>query len=158
VKRIRQTEADVSVLYLVSRFTRYASKQARRESNPQPSVLETDALPVELLACYLRLPGTPSPVSANNQLFASYLVGSMLALLLTKLLELQFRRTFCYIDGCAIVSVTALATLKPDILPFTFLFSHKVRPSQAGLLAQEAFDYCSGARLDTLSRCERLCS
>src|SRR5690606_27692576 len=25
--------------------------QARRDSNPQPSVLETDALPVELLAC-----------------------------------------------------------------------------------------------------------
>src|SRR6267154_4640995 len=25
--------------------------QAKRESNPQPSVLETDALPVELLAC-----------------------------------------------------------------------------------------------------------
>src|SRR6266540_6552300 len=28
--------------------------QAKRESNPQPSVLETDALPVELLACLNR--------------------------------------------------------------------------------------------------------
>src|SRR5262245_37429107 len=28
--------------------------QARRDSNPQPSVLETDALPVELLACNAR--------------------------------------------------------------------------------------------------------
>src|SRR6267143_2669779 len=32
--------------------------QAKRESNPQPSVLETDALPVELLACV--------PPSLNN--------------------------------------------------------------------------------------------
>src|SRR5690606_20190351 len=28
--------------------------QARRDSNPQPSVLETDALPIELLACARR--------------------------------------------------------------------------------------------------------
>jgi hypothetical protein len=27
--------------------------QARRESNPQPAVLETAALPIELLACNL---------------------------------------------------------------------------------------------------------
>jgi hypothetical protein len=28
--------------------------QGRQESNPQPSVLETDALPIELLPCALR--------------------------------------------------------------------------------------------------------
>jgi hypothetical protein len=33
--------------------------QARRASNPQPSVLETDALPIELLAYnLLHVPGT----------------------------------------------------------------------------------------------------
>ena len=37
--------------------------QARRESNPQPPVLETGALPIELLACTMRArgdrPGSP---------------------------------------------------------------------------------------------------
>src|SRR5262249_4606996 len=47
----------------------FVSWQAKRESNPQPSVLETDALPVELLACVLNpafthsitLATTPAP-------------------------------------------------------------------------------------------------
>src|SRR5579864_8086554 len=38
--------------------------QARRESNPQPSVLETDALPIELLA-FTSLAGTPAPRQAR---------------------------------------------------------------------------------------------
>jgi hypothetical protein len=36
--------------------------QARRASNPQPSVLETDALPIELLACILRKQGQKSGI------------------------------------------------------------------------------------------------
>jgi hypothetical protein len=36
----------LNLLYQTSRLW-----QARRESNPQPAVLETAALPIELLAC-----------------------------------------------------------------------------------------------------------
>ena len=53
----------------------------------------------------------------------------MFALIPAELLELQFRRTLCHTDIRAIVSTTALATLKPDILPFALLFSHKIRPN-----------------------------
>src|SRR6266581_6603801 len=47
-------------LYSAGLASRFSSVpwQAKRESNPQPSVLETDALPVELLACV--------PPSLNN--------------------------------------------------------------------------------------------
>ena len=41
--------------------------QARRESNPQPPVLETGALPVELLACIL----TPEVFLLNAAYFVS---------------------------------------------------------------------------------------
>ncbi len=36
--------------HLTTLFTEILVWQARRASNPQPSVLETDALPIELLA------------------------------------------------------------------------------------------------------------
>lgn len=61
-------------------------------------------------------------------------MGSVLTLFLAKLLEIQFRRTFCYTNACTIVSTATLATLKPDKLPFTLFFSHKIRPHQAGSL------------------------
>jgi len=104
----------------------------------------------------LRFFSDPGPLFHHNRLLASYLMRRMLTLVLTELLELQFRRTFGYVNTGAIIPVTALATLQPDILPFTLFFSHKVRPNQAGLLTQEASDYGIGARLDTLSRCEHL--
>src|SRR5579871_6762862 len=42
-----------SIAAYIPRRRRRRSWQARRESNPQPAVLETAALPIELLACDL---------------------------------------------------------------------------------------------------------
>ena len=58
----------------------------------------------------------------------------MLACIFTEFFELYLRRSFRYTDARAIVSADALATFKPDIFPFTLLFSHKIRPNQAGLI------------------------
>jgi hypothetical protein len=58
----------------------------------------------------------------------------MLAFIFTEFFELYFRRSFRYTDTRAIVSAAALAAFEPDIFPFTFLFSHKIRPNQAGLI------------------------
>jgi len=73
----------------------------------------------------------------------------MLAFSFAEFFEFYFGRTFCYANACAIVSVAALATFKPDILPFTLFFSHKIRPNQVGLIAQELSGYHSTTRLDT---------
>src|SRR5688500_20232314 len=56
------TPEGAAVVCLASSFMFYRW-QARRESNPQPAVLETAALPIELLACgYLRIfATTPAP-------------------------------------------------------------------------------------------------
>ena len=42
--------------------------QAKRVSNPQPSVLETDTLPIELLACRLQLKKLRWVVSVASRL------------------------------------------------------------------------------------------
>jgi len=73
----------------------------------------------------------------------------MLTFIFAEFFEFYFRRTFCHTNTCAIVSITALTTFKPDILPFAFLFSHKIRPNQAGLITYELSDYHSDTRLDT---------
>ena len=46
----RRKVLDLSI-QLIDLVCESCSWQARRDSNPQPSVLETDALPFELLAC-----------------------------------------------------------------------------------------------------------
>lgn len=61
----------------------------------------------------------------------SDLVSRMFALVLTELHELPFRRAFSHTDIRAIVPITALFALKPDIFPFAFLFSHKNSPNRA---------------------------
>jgi len=58
----------------------------------------------------------------------------MLTFIFAEFFEFYFGRTFRYTNTRAIVSVAALATFKPDILPFTLFFSHKIRPDQAGLI------------------------
>jgi hypothetical protein len=58
----------------------------------------------------------------------------MLTFIFTEFFELYLRRTFRYTNARAIVSVAALTTFKPDILPFALLFCHKIRPNQAGLI------------------------
>jgi hypothetical protein len=58
----------------------------------------------------------------------------MLTFIFAEFFEFYFGRTFRYTNTCAIVSVAAFATFKPDILPFTLFFSHKIRPNQAGLI------------------------
>ena len=58
----------------------------------------------------------------------------MLTFIFTEFFELYFRRSFRYTNARAVVSVAALATFKPDILPFALLFSHKVHPQQTGTL------------------------
>jgi len=61
----------------------------------------------------------------------------MLTFILAEFFEFYLGRTFRNTDTCAIVSVAALATFKPDILSFTLFFSHMIRPSQAGPITQE---------------------
>ena len=56
----------------------------------------------------------------------------MLAFIFTEFFELYFRRSFRYTDTRAIVSIAALAAFKPDIFPFTLLFSHKIVPTKQG--------------------------
>ena len=68
------------------------------------------------------------------RLLTSYLVSSMLTFSFAEFIQFYFRRTFRYTNACAIVSVAALGTFKPDIFPFTLFFSHKIRPNQAGLI------------------------
>jgi len=65
----------------------------------------------------------------------------MLAFIFTEFFELYFRRSFRDTNVRAIVSVAALATFKPDILPFALFFRHKIRPNQAGLITYELFGY-----------------
>ena len=65
-------------------------------------------------------------------------MNSTFSLFLAKLLELQFRSTFGHTYACTIIPVAALCALKPDILSFTFLFSHKIRPHQAGSILSES--------------------
>ena len=57
----------------------------------------------------------------------------MLTFIFAEFFELYLRRSFRYTNARAIVSAAALTTFKPDIFPFTLLFSHKIRPNQAGL-------------------------
>jgi len=64
-------------------------------------------------------------------------MNRMLSLVPAEFLERQFRRTFSDTHTRAIVPAAAPATLQPDIFPFAFLFSHKIRPNQAGLLAPQ---------------------
>ncbi len=71
----------------------------------------------------------------------------MLTFIFTEFFEFYLRRTFCYTNTCAIVSVAALATFKPDILPFTLFFSHKIRSNQAGLITNKLSGYHSDSRL-----------
>ena len=89
--------------------------------------IELLAYSTACLLDYLRLSGTPIFALLHNRLLASYLVSSMFALILAELLEFQFRRTLCHTDIRAIISAATLPTLKPDIFPFAFLFSHKTR-------------------------------
>jgi len=58
----------------------------------------------------------------------------MLTFIFTEFFELYLWRSFRYTNARAIVSVAALAAFKPDIFPFTLLFSHKIHPNQAGLI------------------------
>jgi hypothetical protein len=51
-------------------------------------------------------------------------MDSALALLPAKLFEFQLGYTLSSAGACAVVSLAALTALKPNILPFTFLFSH----------------------------------
>ncbi len=83
----------------------------------------------------------PKYVLIGIRLLASYLVNSMLTFIFTEFFEFYFGRTFCNTDTCPIVPVAALLTLQPDILSFALLFSHKIRPNQAGLITQELSGY-----------------
>jgi hypothetical protein len=96
---------------------------------------------------------TPIPAIFSSQLLAPYLVNCMLTFVLAVFFKLYFRRTFGHTNTCAIVPVAALAAFKPDILPFALLFSHKIRPDQAGLITRELqvhidiLAWCASGRL-----------
>lgn len=57
-------------------------------------------------------------------LLSSYLVNRTLPFVFAELVQLQFRRTFCYADTRSVVSLPAFPALKPDILSFALL-SHR---------------------------------
>ena len=77
------------------------------------------------------IPATTIRTRAYSPSLASDLVSGMLSLIFTELLEFELRRTFSHTDIRAIVPITALFALKPDIFPFTFLSSHNLRPNRA---------------------------
>ena len=54
-----------------------AEWQARRESNPQPTVLETVALPIELLAYSIIFVTTPEPTVLPPSLIAKFIPSSI---------------------------------------------------------------------------------
>lgn len=85
--------------------------QARRDSNPQHSVLETDALPLELLTYQL----------GRSLAFKFYfLVNCMFIQTRRKLLELQFFCICFRILSGAIIYITTLRTLKSYFNGATF--------------------------------------
>ena len=68
----RVSIVSVAALYCAARClptSRLGSWQARRESNPQPAVLETAALPIELLAYRIVLTKVTSPFFTEFALF-----------------------------------------------------------------------------------------
>ena len=79
--------------------------------NPQPTVLETVALPIELLA-YIRL-------------LPPYLVYGTFSLPLAELLQLKLRSAALNIHLSTVIAITAFLALKPHVISFTLLLSHK---------------------------------
>lgn len=53
----------------------------------------------------------------------------VLALALTELLQLQLRCAFRHADTRAVIPLTALFALKPDIFSFALLLGHKPAPA-----------------------------
>ena len=78
--------------------------QARRDSNPQHPDLESDALPLELLACMIRF-------ASGNCLFG-FFVRRMLTTKPTIFVKLQFIRRRAFILGCRIISSFAISARK----------------------------------------------
>ena len=64
-------------------------------------------------------------------------MSSTLTFAFTKLFQFQFRTALCYTNTCPVVSLAALSTLKPDILPFALPFSHKVFPTEQARLLEK---------------------
>ena len=58
-------------------------------------------------------------------------MNRMLTLILTKLLQLKFRRTLCYADIRPVVPGTAFPALKPHIFSLALLLGHKTSSRQA---------------------------
>jgi hypothetical protein len=82
--------------------------------------LETDALPIELLA-FERNPN----IETEEALFSSYLVNRVFSFCLAKFLQLNFGRASRNTDTRTVVSVLAIAALQPNILTLIlFSLSH----------------------------------
>jgi hypothetical protein len=90
--------------------------------------LETDALPIELLAYKYLFPPVAKSFLPNLTplltLFPAHLVYRMLALLIAELLQLHLRRSFSAAYVCPVVPVAAFLAFHPDIFTFTLL-GHK---------------------------------
>ena len=92
------------------------SEQGRRDSNPRPSVLETDALPAELLPSV----GGGSRYQPPDEVLpglAGLLVHGVLAIVVAVLLHLQ---AFTVVDlglHGDVVAVLALGALQGDLHP-----------------------------------------
>ena len=108
--------------------------------NPQPTVLETVALPIELLA-YIRL-------------LPPYLVYGTFSLPLAKLVQLKLRSTTLNINLRTIIAITAFLALQPYMFtllrPCHYNLSKKRTPRV--FQAQEAKKvlWFSHSTLDTL--------
>ena len=101
--------------------------QARKDSNPQHSVLETDALPLELLTYLYYKASITKALIIQNLFCLCFFVHSMLLIEGTILIELKFPlNVFSILVGCIIPSL-ALATLQCNYF-YRCFFCHYLTP------------------------------
>src|SRR5690606_8492847 len=109
----------------------------RRDSNPQPLVLETSALPIELhpFARVCRRGASaslaPVPLAGDSKhlaplLLPVFLVHGVLALLAAELLQLQAVGAARLLGG-AVIAGPALGAFKPDVFAHESSISWKSR-------------------------------
>ncbi len=89
--------------------------QGRRDSNPQHSVLETDALPLELLPCKKANPF--QGLAFEFHLF----VKCVLVTARTKFLRLELFRMSLRVFARSVVDLTTLTAFEPNIDSHIFL-------------------------------------
>ena len=107
--------------------------QARRDSNPQHPDLESDALPLELLACIIRChrrhPETPGLCRSDGCRLLRFLMQCMFSAETTIFIKLQFIRSRPLIFRSRVVSSFAFGTSEG------YDDSHRLTPSPYSIIS-----------------------